>query len=86
MRINKLTAVVVGAAALTAGTGAIVSAAGAATTSPNLPFVTVTHYDNGTQVGTGVPGQPLFSVSVDDRGVCGGFSYEEGFCLPVTTG
>jgi hypothetical protein len=57
----------------------------AAGTSTN-PYVTVTHYDNGTQVNTGVPGQPLFSVGVDDRGVCGGFSYEEGFCIPVSTG
>jgi len=81
MRVNKLTAVLVGAVALTAG----LATAASAGTSTN-PYVTVTHYDNGTQVNTGVPGQPLFSVGVDDRGVCGGFSYEEGFCLPVSTG
>jgi hypothetical protein len=85
MRINRLTAVLVGAAALTAGFASAASAS-STTTASNLPFVTVTHYDGGTQVGTGVPGQPLFSVSADDRGICGGFSYEEGFCLPVTTG
>lgn len=86
MRVNTFTAVVVSAAALTAGLGSVVSAAGAATTASNLPIVTVTHNDGGVQVGTGVPGQPLLSVSADDRGVCGGFSEEEGFCLPVTTG
>jgi hypothetical protein len=85
MRVNKLTAVLVGAAALTAGLSTVASAS-TATTGSSLPIVTVTHYDNGTQVGTGVPGQPLFSVSVDDRGVCVGFSYEEGSCVPVSTG
>lgn len=85
MRINKCTAVVVGAAALTAGLAGAASASPASTGS-NLPIVTVTHYNGGTQIGTGVPGQPLLSVSVDNRGICGGFSYEEGFCLPVSTG
>ena len=85
MRINKLTAAVVGAASLTVGLGSVASA-GTATTASNLPIVTITHYNGGTQVGTGVPGQPLLSVSVDNRGVCGGFSYEEGFCVPVSTG
>ena len=82
MRVNKLTAVLVGAAALTAG---LATAASAGTdTSATNPYVTVTHENGGTQVYTGVPGQPLFSVSVDNRGVCGGFSYEEGFCIPVS--
>ncbi len=70
----------------TAGAGSVVPAAGAATTASNPPIVTVTHDDGGVQVGTGGPGQPLLSVSADGRGVRGGFSYEEGFCLPVTSG
>ena len=76
MRVNKHTAVVGTALGLVLG---ISGAASAAT-----GIVTVTHNDGGTQVGTGVPGQPLFSVSVDDRGVCVGFSYEEGTCIPVS--
>jgi hypothetical protein len=83
MRVNPFAAVIVGAAALTAGAG---TAASASPTASNLPIVTITHNDGGTQVGTGVPGQPLLSASVDNRGICGGFSYEEGFCIPVTTG
>jgi hypothetical protein len=82
MRINTFTAVVLGAAALTAGAGTAASAS-TSTTASSLPIVTITHNDGGTQVGTGVPGQPLFSASVDNRGICGGFSYEEGFCIPV---
>jgi hypothetical protein len=85
MRINKFTAAVFGAAALTAGLGTAASAS-TSTTAPPLPIVTITHYNNGTQVSTGVPGQPLLSASVDDRGICGGFSYEEGFCIPISTG
>ena len=88
MRVNKFTAIIVAAASLTIGLGSVASASTAtsAATGSNLPFVTVTHDNGGTQVSTGVPGQPLLSASVDNRGVCGGFSYEEGFCLPVTTG
>ena len=78
MRVVRYTAVT--GAAL----GLVFAMSGAASAATNL--VTVTHYDNGTQVGTGVPGQPLFSVSVDDRGVCVGFSYEEGTCIPVSVG
>jgi hypothetical protein len=95
--MRRLTLAVAAAAALSAGLGTAASAstagtagtAGTATTAstaPSLPFVTVTHDNGGTQVGTGVPGQPLFSASVDNRGICGGFSYEEGFCVPVSTG
>jgi hypothetical protein len=65
-----------------AGTGVL---GGTALAAPPTPIVTVTHYDGGTQVGTGVPGQPLFSVGTDRRGVCVGFSYENGTCIPVTT-
>lgn len=83
MRLNKTTAVVVAAAALTAGLASAASAS-TSTTASNLPIVTITHYNDGTQVSTGVPGQPLLSASVDNRGVCGGFSYEEGFCIPVS--
>jgi len=87
MRVNKLTAVILGAASLTVGLGAAASASTATTASSGgVPFVTITHDNGGTQIGTGVPGQPLFSASVDNRGVCGGFSEEEGFCLPVSVG
>jgi len=84
MRINKFTAVLVGAAALAAGLGTAASASTDASTTN--PYVVVTHENGGTQVYTGVPGQPLFSASVDNNGVCGGFSYEEGFCVPVSVG
>ena len=78
MRVTKPKAIVGAAIGLVLG----VSTAASATTTTGI--VTVTHNDGGTQVGTGVPGQPLFSVSVDSRGVCVGFSYEEGTCIPVT--
>ena len=85
MRANKLTCVLIGAAALTAGFAGIASASTSTDTSSS-GIVTVTHNDGGTQVGTGLPGQPLLSVSVDDRGICVGFSLEVPFCLPVSTG
>ena len=81
MRVSKTTAVAGAAIGLVVG----ISTAASATTSTS-GLVTVTHNDDGTQVSTGVPGQPLFSVSSDNRGVCVGFSYEEGTCIPVTTG
>ena len=77
MRVSKTQAVVGAAVGLVVG----LSTAASATTSG---IVTVTHNDGGTQVSTGVPGQPLFSVSADNRGVCVGFSYEEGTCIPVS--
>lgn len=70
---------------LAASALAVVGSAGAASAS-TLPIVTVTHNDGGTQVGTGLPGQPLVGVSVDNGGVCVGFSYETGSCLPVQFG
>ena len=76
MRAMKSTAVVGAAFGLVLG----MSTAASATTG----IVTVTHNDGGTQVGTSLPGQPLASVSVDNRGVCVGFSYEEGTCIPVS--
>ena len=69
-------------AAAFAATGVL---GGTAFAAPPTPGVTITHNDGGTQVGTGLPGQPLFSVGTDSRGVCVGFSYEEGSCIPVTT-
>ena len=78
MRVTKFKAVVGATIGLVVG----LSTAASATSSG---VVTVTHNDGGTQVSTGVPGQPLFSVSEDSRGVCVGFSYEEGTCIPVTT-
>jgi len=80
MRALKTTFVAACTVATTFGMCGIASA-----TTTN-PYVTVTHNDGGTQVGTGVPGQPLVSVSVDSNGVCFGFSYEEGTCIPVSTG
>jgi len=89
--MRRLTIATAALFALGAGLGTAASASTAttattATGAPSLPFVTVTHDNGGTQVSTGVPGQPLFSASADDRGVCGGFSYEEGFCVPVSLG
>jgi len=78
MRVSTHTAVAGAAIALVVG----MSTAASATSSG---IVTVTHNDGGTQVGTTLPGQPLVSVSVDNNGVCVGFSYEEGSCVPVTT-
>jgi hypothetical protein len=87
MRVNKFTVTLVGAAALTAGLGTAASAGTTTTATSNpLPIVTITHDNGGVQVSTGVPGQPLLSASVDNRGICGGFSYEEGFCIPVSVG
>jgi hypothetical protein len=68
-----------------ASLGGAIALAGPSSAAPPTPVVTVTHYDGGTQVGTGLPGQPLVSAGTDSRGVCVGFSYEEGSCLPVTT-
>lgn len=78
MRVIKYTAV--------AGTalGLVLGMSTAASATATSGIVTVTHNDGGTQVGTALPGQPLFSVSADNNGVCVGFSYEEGTCLPVT--
>ena len=80
--MTRSTVIKLAVAAAVVGTGAL---GGSAFAAPPTPIVTVTHYDGGTQVGTGVPGQPLFSVGTDSRGVCVGFSYEEGSCIPVTT-
>jgi hypothetical protein len=80
MRALKTTFV---AAATVASTFGLCGVASATTSNP---YVTVTHDNGGTQVGTGVPGQPLASVSADNNGVCFGFSYEEGSCIPVRTG
>jgi hypothetical protein len=70
--------------AVTAALAATGALGGTALAAPPTPIVTVTHYDGGTQVGTGLPGQPLVSVGTDRRGVCVGFSYENGSCIPVT--
>jgi hypothetical protein len=48
----------------------------------DLP-VTVTRDNGGVQVRSGIPGQPLLSVSADDNGVCTGFSYQQGACVDV---
>jgi hypothetical protein len=64
--------------------GGIVAIASPSSAAPPTPIVTITHYDGGTQVGTGLPGQPLVSAGVDSRGICVGFSYENGSCIPVT--
>lgn len=62
--------------------GAMVASAAAAPP----PVVTVTHENGGTQIGTGVSGQPLVGVSVDSRGICYGFSYQIGHCVPLNVG
>jgi hypothetical protein len=49
----------------------------------DLP-VTVTRDNGGVQVRSGIPGQPLLSVSADDNGVCTGFSYQQGTCVGGT--
>ena len=67
-----------------AAVGVSAAPAAPALAAPPTPIVTITHYDGGTQVGTGLPGQPLLSVGTDSRGICVGFSYENGSCIPVT--
>lgn len=64
--------------------GAAVAALGAIASAAPPPVVTVTHNDGGTQVGTGLNGQPLLGVSSDSRGLCVGFSYEQGSCVPTS--
>ena len=59
---------------------ALGAAAGPAVAAPQLP-VTVTRDNGGVQVSTGIPGQPLVSVSVADNGVCVGASYQTGTCI-----
>ena len=61
---------------------AVAGIAGPASAKPDLP-VTVTTDNGGVQVRTGLPGQPLVSVSADDNGVCTGFSYQVGRCVPT---
>ena len=60
--------------------------AGPAAAQPNLPKpeVSVTTDNGGVQVGTGITGQPLLGVSADDNGICAGFSYQMGHCVPST--
>ena len=86
--MRRLTLAVAAVAALGTGLGTAASASTGptGTTASNLPIVTITQNNGGVQVGTGLPGQPLLSASVDNHGVCGGFSYEEGFCVPVSLG
>jgi hypothetical protein len=79
--VTRLTTSLLATAAVVAASAALAAPAMAA---PPLPSVTITHYDNGTQVGTGYGSQPLLGVSDDSRGVCVGFSYEQGSCIPVT--
>ena len=50
--------------------------------STDLP-VTVTRDNGGVQVRSGIPGQPLLSVSADSNGVCTGFSYQQGTCVDI---
>ncbi len=79
-RTIKTVVVCAAVAGITAGT------AGAASARVIPSPVTVTTGNGGVQVWTGVPGQPLLSASADKGGVCVGFSYEQGTCVPVTTG
>lgn len=78
-----------GTAVLLAGGTAIASSALASANPPPAPgglYVTVTHDNGGVQYRSGMDGQPLWSGSADNSGVCWGFSYEVGNCLPVTWG
>lgn len=75
--------VLAGSAALVCAVGGIASATA---TPPAGSPVTITHNDGGTQVNTGIGGQPLVGVSSDSRGICYGFSYQVGHCVPVTFG
>lgn len=70
------------------GAGAAVASAStlAVEAARPLPIVTVGTANGGVQVGTSLPGQPLLSVSADNRGVCFGFSLQVGTCIPVATG
>lgn len=47
------------------------------------PTVTVGTQNGGVQVGTSLPNQPLVGARADRTGICFGFSYETGTCLPV---
>lgn len=47
---------------------------------PDSP-VTITRDNGGVQVRSGVPGQPLLSVTADNGGVCVGFSYQVPQCV-----
>jgi hypothetical protein len=82
--LKKLTTsllVTAGAIALSATTAAPALAVTSAA-APDSP-VKVTTENGGVQVYTGLPGQPLVSVSADSNGVCTGFSYQVGNCIPV---
>lgn len=81
MRIRA--AVVLSAAALVGGGLGGGGFGGSASAAPPTPGVTVTHENGGTQVRTGLPGQPLVSVSSDSNGICYGFSLQIGRCVVV---
>jgi hypothetical protein len=67
-----------------ASLGGAIALAGPSSAAPPAPVtVSVTHNNGGVQFGTGVGSQPLVGGKADNSGICGGFSYETGFCLPV---
>ncbi len=68
------------------GAATLASASPAGSSAAPPPVVTITHDDGGTQIRTGLPGQPLVSVGTDRRGLCAGFSYQMDQCVPVSLG
>ena len=78
--MKKLTASLLVSAGAIALSASLVGPTLTSAAAPSLP-VTVTTNDGGVQVHSGVPGQPLLSVTKDKNGVvCVGFSYQMGSC------
>jgi len=68
-----------------ASLGGAIALAGPSSAAPPSPVtVTVTHNNGGVQFGTGIGSQPLVGGKADNSGICGGFSYQMPFCLPVS--
>ena len=69
-----------------ASLGGAIALAGPSSAAPPNPVpvtVSVTHNNGGVQFGTGLGSQPLVGGKADNSGICGGFSYQMPFCLPV---
>jgi hypothetical protein len=71
------------AAAVVGGAVALAVPAHASPPNPVPVTVTVTHDNGGVQFGTGLGSQPLFGGKADNTGICGSFSKQMPFCLPV---
>jgi opacity protein-like surface antigen len=73
--------------------GAVVAAAAFASVPAHAaqsvdPVVTIKNDENGTGVGTGLPGQPLFGAywNKTTGRVCVGFSYQVPQCVTLPSG